>query len=85
MRVEQRVGRVYRFGQTKVVQVYNFFNKGTVEDQVQSYFEGRLERAAKAIAEVTGEDPEEIKGSLNGQLESEIWSRAEKPVNRRGG
>lgn len=72
MRVEQRVGRVYRFGQDKVVQVYNFFNKGTVEDQVQSYFEGRLERAAKAIAEVTGEDPEEIKGSLNGQLESEI-------------
>jgi superfamily II DNA or RNA helicase/HKD family nuclease len=72
MRVEQRVGRVYRFGQDKVVQVYHFFNKGTVEEKVQSYFESRLERAAVAIASVTGEDPEEIKGALNGQLESEI-------------
>jgi len=72
MRVEQRVGRVYRYGQDKVVQTYNFFNKGTIEDLVQSYFENRLERAAEAIAKVTGEDPEEIKGTLNGQLESEI-------------
>jgi ERCC4-related helicase/HKD family nuclease len=72
MRVEQRVGRVYRFGQDKVVQVYNFLNKGTIEDLVQSYFENRLERAAGAIAKVTGEDPEDIKGTLNGQLESEI-------------
>jgi superfamily II DNA or RNA helicase len=72
MRVEQRVGRIYRFGQTKVVQVYHFFNKGTIEEKVQRYFEDRLEYAASAISKVTGEDPEEIKGSLNGQLESEI-------------
>jgi len=72
MRVEQRVGRVYRFGQDKVVQVYHFFNKGTIEEKVQSYFEDRLETAAKALAQVTGEDPEEIKGTLNGQLEIEI-------------
>jgi ERCC4-related helicase len=72
MRVEQRVGRVYRYGQDKVVQVYNFFNKGTIEDKVQSFFENRLERAATALAAVTGEDPEDIKGTLNGQLESEI-------------
>ncbi len=72
MRVEQRVGRVYRYGQDKVVQVYHLFNKATVEDQVQAYFEERVAHAAKAIAKVTGEDPEEIKGSLNGQLESEI-------------
>ncbi len=72
MRVEQRVGRVYRFGQDKVVQVYHLFNKATIEETVQSYFEDRLKHAAKAIAKVTGEDPEEIKASLNGQLESEI-------------
>lgn len=72
MRVEQRVGRVYRFGQQLVVQVYNFFNRGTVEDTVQQYFEIRIRRAAEAIAQVTGEDPEDIMGSLNGQVESEI-------------
>ncbi len=72
MRVEQRIGRVYRFGQKLVVQVYNFFNRGTIEDTVQLYFEGRLRHAAQAIAQVTGEDPEDIMGTLNGQLESEI-------------
>ncbi len=72
MRVEQRIGRIYRFGQEKVVQVYNFLNKGTIEDRVQSYFEDRLMRASSAIATVTGEDPEDIMGTLNGQLESEI-------------
>jgi len=72
MRVEQRVGRVYRFGQDKVVQIYNFLTKGTIEDLVQSYFQNRLERAAEAVARVTGEDPEDIMGTLNGQLESEI-------------
>ena len=72
MRVEQRVGRVYRFGQQKVVQVYHLLNKATVEERVQAYFEDRLGRAASALAKVTGEDPEEIRGALNGQLESEI-------------
>jgi hypothetical protein len=72
MRVEQRVGRVYRFGQKLVVQVYNFFNRGTIEDTVQLYFENRIRRSAEAISTVTGEDPEDIMGTLNGQLESEI-------------
>ena len=72
MRVEQRVGRVYRYGQDKVVQVYHFFNQGTIEDKVQEYFEQRLKRAAKAISHVTHEDPEDIKATLNGHLENEI-------------
>lgn len=72
MRVEQRIGRIYRFGQERVVQVYNFLNRGTIEDLVQSYFQSRLERASGAIVAVTGEDLEEIMATLNGQLESEI-------------
>jgi Helicase conserved C-terminal domain len=72
MRVEQRVGRVYRYGQQKVVQVYHLLNKATIEETVQSYFEDRLGRAAAALGKVTGEDLEDIKGTLNGQLESEI-------------
>ncbi|HXI23294.1 MAG TPA: helicase-related protein [Pyrinomonadaceae bacterium] len=72
MRVEQRVGRVYRYGQDKVVQVYHFFNQGTIEDKVQEYFENRLRRAAEAISQVTHEDPEDIKSTLNGHLENEI-------------
>jgi ERCC4-related helicase len=72
MRVEQRVGRVYRYGQDKVVQVYHLFNKATIEELVQSCFEERLKKSAEALARVTGEDPEEIKAALSGQLEVEI-------------
>lgn len=72
MRYEQRIGRVYRYGQEKVVQIYNLRAKGTVEDTVRSYFEQRLRVAAQALQQVTGEDPEELISSLNGQLEAEI-------------
>ena len=72
MRKEQRIGRVYRYGQDKVVQIYNFYNQGTIEEKVQTYSEDRIERAAIAISKVTGENPEEIMSYLNGQLESEI-------------
>ncbi|RIK80284.1 MAG: hypothetical protein DCC68_11270 [Planctomycetota bacterium] len=72
MRVEQRVGRVYRFGQKQVVQVYHFFNEGTIEDKVHAYFANRIRKAAGAIAKVTGENPEEIEATLHGQLETEI-------------
>lgn len=72
MRYEQRIGRVYRYGQEKVVQTYNLRAKDTIEDTVRSYFEQRLKVAAQALQQVTGEDPEELIASLNGQLEAEI-------------
>ena len=72
MRIEQRVGRIYRFGQTKRVQVYNFRTKETVEDKIYGFLEQKIEVAAKALARVTGEDPEDIKSSMLGQLESEV-------------
>ena len=72
MRYEQRIGRVYRYGQDKVVQIYNMRNRGTIEDNVRSYFDQRLKYAAEALGGVTGEDPEELIASLNGQLETEI-------------
>lgn len=72
MRYEQRVGRVYRYGQDKVVQIYNLRAKDTVEDTVRSYFEQRLRAATLALQAVTGEQPEELFASLSGQLEGEI-------------
>jgi len=72
MRFEQRVGRVYRYGQDKVVQIYNLRAKDTVEETVRSYFEQRLRVAAQALQQVTGENPEDLIASLNWQLETEI-------------
>ncbi|HLW97986.1 MAG TPA: helicase-related protein [Candidatus Acidoferrales bacterium] len=72
MRYEQRIGRVYRYGQQKVVHIYNLKNRDTIEDTVRSYFDQKLRLAAGALSKVTGEDPEELIASLNGQLETEI-------------
>lgn len=72
MRYEQRIGRVYRYGQQKVVHIYNLKNKDTIEERVRSYFDQRLRYAAEALGKVTGEDAEELIASLNGQLEAEI-------------
>jgi len=71
MRYEQRVGRVYRYGQQKVVHIYNLRNRDTIEDTVRSYFDQRLRYAAEALGKVTGEDAEELIASLNGQLEAD--------------
>jgi len=70
-RYEQRVGRVYRYGQQNVVHIYNLRNRDTIEDTVRSYFDQRLRYAAEALGKVTGEDAEELIASLNGQLEAE--------------
>src|SRR5262249_30430135 len=43
MRVEQRVGRIYRFGQEKVGQVYHLLNKAPVEETVQGDLQDPLE------------------------------------------
>lgn len=72
MRIEQRVGRIYRFGQTKRVQVCNFRTKETVEDKIYGFLEQKIDVAAKALAGITGEDPEDIKSSMLGQLEGEV-------------
>jgi ATP-dependent helicase HepA len=42
MRVEQRIGRVDRIGQSDTVQVFNFWVKGTVEERVLNVLERRI-------------------------------------------
>jgi hypothetical protein len=42
MRVEQRIGRVDRIGQTEVVQIFNMWVKGTIEERVLDVLERRI-------------------------------------------
>lgn len=42
MRVEQRIGRVDRIGQTEVVDIFNLWVKGTVEERVLDVLERRI-------------------------------------------
>jgi hypothetical protein len=72
MRLEQRIGRIYRYGQKDRVLVYNLRYADTIEDTVRSYLEEKVDRAAAALAQVTGEDPDDVKNGLIGQLEEAL-------------
>jgi SNF2 family DNA or RNA helicase len=55
MAVEQRIGRIHRFGQKEVSQVYNLIAKDTVEERIYALLAIKLESVAKAIGKY---DPE---------------------------
>jgi SNF2 family DNA or RNA helicase len=42
MRVEQRIGRVHRLGQTKDVNIYNLSTKGTIEEHILSLLHEKI-------------------------------------------
>jgi len=65
-RLAQRYGRLYRYGQDKVVQVFNFQNSGTIEDKVREYLERKTKTAAQRLAGITGETEQEIEEGLLG-------------------
>ena len=55
MAVEQRIGRIHRFGQKEVSQVYNLIAKDTVEERIYALLAEKLQSVAKAIGKI---DPE---------------------------
>ena len=71
-RLAQRYGRLYRYGQDKRVQVFNFQNAGTIEDKVREYLEQKTRTAANRLSGVTGESSEEIEEGLLGLFEEHL-------------
>ncbi|NQV15170.1 DEAD/DEAH box helicase family protein, partial [bacterium] len=67
MAVEQRIGRIHRYGQQETVQVYNLVAEGTVEDRVYSILENKLSEIAQSIGKV-----DSITGDVNEDFRSEI-------------
>lgn len=55
MAIEQRIGRIHRFGQREVSQVYNLIARDTVEERIYALLADKLEAVAKAIGKY---DPE---------------------------
>jgi len=68
-RLAQRYGRLYRYGQDKRVQAFNFQNSGTIEERVREYLEEKTRSAASRLSGVTGETVEEIQEGLLGLFE----------------
>jgi superfamily II DNA or RNA helicase len=73
MAVEQRIGRIHRFGQKEVSQVYNLVAKDTVEENIYSLLWNKLEQIAKSIGKTdpeTGEPLEDFRSDILGFLGS---------------
>jgi superfamily II DNA/RNA helicase len=71
MAVEQRIGRIHRYGQKEVSQVYNLVAKDTVEERIYALLTDKLQSIAQAIGKTdpqTGEPLEDFRTEILGFL-----------------
>ncbi|MFL0364186.1 DEAD/DEAH box helicase [Pseudobacillus sp. 179-B 2D1 NHS] len=52
MRLEQRIGRVHRFGQTKDVRIYNFSTEDTIEDRILQLLYEKIHLFEQAVGQL---------------------------------
>jgi SNF2 family DNA or RNA helicase len=72
MAVEQRIGRVHRYGQRDTVQVYNLLAEDTVEEKIYGILEKKLQEIARSIGHVdeAGRLREDFRWDILGYLGS---------------
>lgn len=64
MRVEQRIGRVDRLGQENIVEIFNFWVEGTIEERVLNVLESRInifEETVGGLDPILGEAEKDIR------------------------
>jgi SNF2 family DNA or RNA helicase len=72
MAVEQRIGRIHRYGQEETVQVYNLLAQDTVEEQLYGLLEHKLVEIARSIGktDAQGTPLEDFRSDILGYLGS---------------
>ncbi len=73
MAVEQRIGRIHRYGQKDTVQVYNLIAEDTVEEKIYSMLNQKLKEIASQIGKMdtqTNEPQEDFKAEILGYMGS---------------
>lgn len=83
MAVEQRIGRIHRYGQQETVQIYNLFAEDTVEERIYDLLDGKLQEIAQSIGKLDdlGHVREDFRSEILGWLGSrpdyqELFKRA---------
>lgn len=76
MALQQRIGRVYRYGQKKPVVVFNLKVDSTSEafadQRVYEYLERKIDEITKKLREVQDGHAEDIRGEVLGQVAAQI-------------
>ena len=72
MAVEQRIGRVHRYGQQDTVQVYNLLAEDTVEERIYGLLDQKLDEIARSIGKIdeSGRPLEDFRSDVLGLLGS---------------
>jgi superfamily II DNA or RNA helicase len=87
MRIEQRIGRVDRIGQTNTVQVFNFWVKGTVEERVLDVLERRInifEETVGGLDPILGDAERDLTRilQLGGEQREQALQKYEEQIER---
>ena len=74
MDMEQRIGRMHRYGQRDTAQVYNFVLGDTIEGRIFLLLDEKLEEIAKALGKVDekGQIEEDLRSQILGQLSEQV-------------
>ena len=74
MDIEQRIGRIHRYGQHHTAQVYNLVLSDTIEGKIFLLLDDKLKEIAKALGKVDehGEVAEDLRTQILGQLSERL-------------
>jgi len=74
MDIEQRIGRIHRYGQYHTAQVYNLVLSDTIEGQIFLLLQDKLLEIARAVGKVDeqGNIAEDLRGQILGQLSERL-------------
>ena len=74
MDMEQRIGRIHRYGQADTAQVYNLVLSDTIEGKIFMLLDDKLKEIAKTVGKLDehGEVAEDLRSQILGQLKERL-------------
>lgn len=68
MRLVQRIGRVYRYGQEKKVFVFNIFSEGTADDGIVKLLYQKIDQVVDDLSAISNEFDDSLKDDIFGNI-----------------